>query len=259
MLPFQRLSPLAAALFVVMGAVGCQSTTPPEVQNQATAEAPAATALPPPATPEEKEQAVLQYAQMRLMKSFDQRCHWLDGLAQLALDASLVERSAWLEWQKVDAKQAEAKAKDLIAQNASIACNSPTGQQHQSGIRYGVWQMRSSWALRAYSLLPDKEQPLWYVEKSSVARHRAALDTAIAGMKEINARSTEISLEMFRSQAGNLLATRCNAQDKQCPAVPADAGYRAYAEKVLTQAEAYASALEGAEDKVGKSMLPKAE
>lgn len=245
------LRPLALAL-LVMGAAACQSTTQPEAPQQATAEAPPAITLPPPATPAEKEQAILGYAQMQLMKSFDKRCNWLGDIERSALDASLNERKAWMQWQQMDMKQAVDKTAELASKNAGIACDSAEGQQHRSGIQFGVWQMRSSWAMRGYSLLPGDDQPGWYAGKSNVNQHRAALDAAIAGLKHISAESIEISLGAFRAQASALLAVRCKAQDRQqCPVLKADAGYRAYAEQVLVQTEAYAAALENVQDKTG--------
>lgn len=248
---FPRLRPLAFALLVMAGVAACQSTTQPEAPQAATAEAPPAITLPPPATPAEKEQATLQYAQIHLMSSLAKRCQWLGEIEQLAVNAALKEREAWIQWQHLDMGQATAKAAELDGKNAGIACDSAEGKQFREGIAYGAWQMRSSWALRGYTLLPGQDQPAWYAGKSSVAQHRAALEAAIAGLKGISANAIQVSLERFRSEAGALLAVRCKAQDKQCPALKADAGYRIYAEQVLAQTETYAAALENVQDKTG--------
>ena len=247
-----RLRSLTLALIVIGAAAGCQSTTQPGAQEQAasTQAAPAIT-LPPPATQPEKDQAILQYAQISLMANMAKRCQWLGEIEQLAVNAALKEREAWIQWLQLDMGQATAKATELEGKNAGIACDSAEGQQFREGIAYGAWQMRSSWALRGYTLLPGQDQPAWYAGKSSVAQHRAALEAAIAGLKGISANAIQVSLERFRSEAGALLAVRCKAQDKQCPALKADAGYRLYAEQVLAQTETYAAALENVQDKTG--------
>ena len=247
-----RLHSLALALVVMGGAAGCQSTTQPEAQDQATStKTPAAITLPPPASQAEKDQAILQYAQISLMASLAKRCQWLGDIEQLAVNAALKEREAWIQWQQLDMAQANAKAAELNSKNAGIACSSAEGAQHRAAIAYGAWQMRSSWALRGYSLLPGDGQPRWHEGKSSVASHRAALEDAIAGLKKLSAESIEGSLDTLRGQASALLAVRCKAQDKQCPALKADAGYRIYAEQVLAQTETYAAALENVQDKTG--------
>lgn len=244
--------PLTLALIALTGLPACKSNNPPEAPGQTPSSvAPATVTLPPPATQAEKDQAYLQFAQINLMASMADRCNWLGDMEKLAVNAALKEREAWIQWQQLDMKQATQTANDLRAKNAHIVCDSAEGKQYREGIAYGAWQMRSSWAIRGYSLLPGTDQPDWYAGKSRVAQHRAALDAAIAGLKGISANAIDVSLERFRGEAAALLAVRCKTQDKQCPVFKADAGYRTYAQQVLVQTEAYAAALEHAQDKTG--------
>lgn len=238
-----RLRPLAP-LLALLATTACNSAALPE-------EATKAPDLPP-VTEEQRAQALLQYAQIRQMEALGKRCAWLGEIEQMAVAASWKERQAWMAWQKLDMAQAEAMANDLVKQSEGIDCKSPAGEQHRLGLGYGAWQMRSSWAMRGYSLLPSGERPAWFGGKSSVARHRPELESAVNGLKAIHASSVQASLDMFDKESVRLLAVRCTAADKDCAAMDTDAGWRAYAETILQQAEAYAAALQKVTDKTGR-------
>ena len=184
-----QLRPLVFALFAAGAVNACQANAPQAVT--ATAEAPAAITQPPPASQAEKDHAILQYAQMQLMKSFGKRCNWLGSIEQTAIDASLREREAWLQWQGGDLAKAKETATELEHKTSSIACDSGEGRQNQLDIGAAAWQMRSSWALRGYALLPGKDQPQWFEGKSTLAQHRPALETVVAELKGINGGTAE--------------------------------------------------------------------
>ena len=209
-------------------------------------------AAAPVVTQEQKDQSILQYAQIRQMEAVATRCGWLGDIEKVAVAASWKERQAWMAWQQVDTTQAQAKADELVKQSAAIDCKSAEGEQHRLGIGYGAWQMRSSWAMRGYSLLPGADRPSWFGGKSKVAQHRPALDAATAGLEAIGKGSVQAGLEMFNKESERMLAVRCTSADKACPKPSTDAGWRNYAETVLQQAESYADALEKAEDKTGR-------
>ena len=242
--------PLALALLVAGAVTGCQATTPPPATPAAKV-VPAPITQPPPATQAQKDQAILQYAQISLMAGLAKRCQWLGDIEHLAVNAALKEREAWIRWQQLDMQQATAKANELAARHTGLVCDSAEGRQMGSGVAYGAWQMRSSWALRGYTLLPGPDQPGWYTGKSTTAQHRAALEAAIAGLKSIGTNAIDVSLERFRGEASTLLSVRCADKDKSCPAVEADPRYREYAEQVIQLTEAYANALESVQDKTG--------
>lgn len=50
----------------------------------------------PPATAEQKAQAIEQYAQISEMAALGKHCSWLTPIAQLAADVSAQERLAWI-------------------------------------------------------------------------------------------------------------------------------------------------------------------
>ena len=236
--------PLFSALALLLAATACSASRPDTTEQAA--------ASPPEVTQEQKDQAILQYAQMRQMEAVGTRCGWLGDIEQVALAASLQERQAWMSWQQVDSAPAEAKAKELVAGSAGIECKSTEGEMHRTGIGYGAWQMRSSWAMRGYSLLPGADAPAWYGGKSSVASHRPALQAAIAGLKAIDESSVQASIDRFKQESEQLLAIRCKQAEQGCPTANADAGWRNYGKLVLQQTEIYAAALEKVNDKSGR-------
>lgn len=250
MLDTLRLRPLASALALLAAATACQSKALPD--KSADAAEPAA----PPITQAQKDASYLQYAQIRQMEALGTRCQWLGPAEQVAVAASHKERHAWMTWQQLDMAKAEADAKAAIERSNTIECSSTEGKQHWLGLGYGAWQMRSSWAMRGYTLLPTADRPNWFAGKSSVARHRPALEAAIAGLKAIDTASVEASLALFQKEAEPMLAVRCKASDKGCPKASIDPTYATYAEQVLQQAEAYAVVLEEVDDKAGKPPEP---
>lgn len=250
-----RHTSLALALLAFTAA--CHSASPPAQGTDpaaapATATEPAGVPAQEAVTQEQKDAAPLQYAQMRLMEALGNRCSWLAPAEQAAVAASAAERQAWLVWQGLDMAGAEAQAEGLIGQSESIDCDSAEGQQQRLGLGYGAWQMRSSWALRGQAMLPDADRPAWFAGKSNLIEHRAALDEAVAGLKAIEASSVGASQAMFLRQAKQMLAVRCEAADRDCPDADTDAGYRAYAEAVIKQAESYAQVLSQTDDKTGR-------
>lgn len=247
-----RHTSLALALLAFTAA--CHGAAPPEP----VAPEPTATTEPAPTpsrqvvTQQQKDAAPLQYAQMRLMEALGNRCRWLGPAERAAVSASIAERQAWMEWQGLDMAGAQAQAEGLIGPSQRIDCNSAEGEQQRLGLGYGAWQMRSSWALRGQAMLPGAERPGWLAGKSSVGKHQAALDEAVAGLKAIEASSVERSQQMFRQEAEQMLAVRCEAADRDCPSAGADPGFRNYAETVIKQAEDYAQVLSQTDDKSGQ-------
>lgn len=242
-----RLRPLAP-LLALLATTACNSAALPE-------EATKAPDLPP-VTEEQRAQSLLQYAQIRQMEALGKRCGWLGEIEQVAVAASWKERQAWRAWQQLDNAPADTKAEELTKQSEAIDCKSAEGEQHRLGLGYGAWQMRSSWAMRGHSLLPGAERPAWFAGKSSVAGHRPDLEAAIAGLKAIDEGSVQASLNMFNKESEQMLAVRCTPVDKGCPFPGNDTGWRAYAETVLQQTEAYATALAKVQDKSGRPPEP---
>lgn len=242
MLTTHRFRPLAPLLALLV-TTACNSASLPDEATKA--------ADAPPVTEEQKAQSLLQYAQIRQMEALGKRCGWLGEIEQAAVAASWKERQAWRKWQQLDNAPADTKADELVKQSEAIDCKSAEGEQHRLGLGYGAWQMRSSWALRGHSLLPGAGRPAWFGGKSSVARHRPDLEAAVAGLKAIDEGSVQASLDMFDTESERMLAVRCTPADKGCPSASDDAGWRAYADTVLQQAEAYAAALAKVQDKSG--------
>lgn len=234
----------------------CHSASPST--DAVEAAAPNDVPQPAVATPAQKAAAPLEYAQIRQLEALGSRCAWLGAAELAAVKASAEERHAWLVWQGLDIVAATDQADALVEQSGDIDCESAKGEEYRTGVGYGAWQMRSSWALRGHAMLPGPDSPAWFAGKSSVIDQRAALDEAVAGLKAINAASVELSQEMFRDDATRMLATRCPASGSDCPASESanDVGWNTYAEKVLQQTEAYAELLNGIEDKVGRPPEP---
>ena len=244
-----RIHPLVPLLSLLVATTTACSAAAPEADA-------AASGATPAVTQEQKDQAILQYAQIRQLEAVGTRCGWLGDIEKVAVAASWKERQAWMTWQQVDTAQAQAKADELIKQSEAIDCKSAEGEQHRLGIGYGAWQMRSSWAMRGYSLLPGADRPAWFAGKSSVAGHRPALDAALAGLNAVGQTSVQASLEMFNRESEQTLAVRCKPADKNCPKASTDAGWHAYAETLVAQSEAYAEALEKTADKAGRPPEP---
>lgn len=208
--------------------------------------------LPAP-TAEQKAQAVAQYAQIRDMAAFGEHCNWLTPIEKLAVDISADERWAWLTWQKADLAQAKKEADARIKQADGADCKALDDKR--TAVQFGAWQMRSSWALRGYSMLPSEKHPAWFAGKSSLQTHRKALEAAFNGLLDFNAESIALSVELFDQTSPTWLSVRCKDKDAGCPAPIKDKGERAYAESVVKLAERYAQALESVDDKAG---IPKA-
>lgn len=251
-LPIRHTS-LALALLAFTAACHSESSPAQPIEQDPTAATSPAPALSQEVvTQQEKEAAPLQYAQIRLMEALGNRCRWLGPAEQSAVAASVAERKAWLDWQGLDLAGAEAQAEGLIGPSERVECDSAQGREERLGLGYGAWQMRSSWALRGHAMLPGEGRPGWFGGKSSVKNHRAALDEAVASLKAIDATSVERSQQMFRQQAEQMLAVRCDAADHGCPDADTDPGFRSYAEAVIQQAENYARVLSQTDDKVAR-------
>lgn len=203
----------------------------------------------PPATAQEKAQGIVQYAQIRQMAAFGTHCSWLTPIAQLAVDISAEERLAWLTWQKADLAAAQDEAAALVKQAESGDCTTLTDKRKAT--QFGGWQMRSSWALRGYTMLPIKAHPAWFAGKSTLGEHSKALETVYHDLLKLSATSVTTSIQMFDQTSPTWLSVRCKAKEKGCPAAITDKGQRDYAEAVVKLAERYAAALENVDDKAG--------
>lgn len=235
-------------LLTATATAACQGTTPPS--SVATTSTPAATL--PEATAEQKELALLAYAQLRQLEAIGTHCDWLGAVELAAVTASQEERMAWITWQKLDTAKAAADAIALIDKTKNIDCKSAEGDQYRTGVGHGAWQMRSSWALRGQSMLPDSNHPSWFKGKSSIVGFRDSLEQAVAGLEKINAGSVESSQAMFLKETESLLPVRCKSTDSDCPVMTDDTGLRSYAEKVIELTEAFAKTLSQTSDKTGQ-------
>ncbi|WP_374013075.1 hypothetical protein [Pseudoxanthomonas koreensis] len=202
-------------------------------------------------TQEHLQLASRQYAELQQMLALDERCHWLEPAARTALDATAQERMAWFNSHGGQAGHPEAAAKAAIAAKAALDCNSPEAKGLAHAIRYGSWQMRTTWALRGDALLSGADRPAWLKGKSSVHTHRAALVEAIQGLEAKYGVSIQNAKPKVRQEAEALLAVRCTGADNGCPKAEQSAAKRAYAEAWLKQAERYAAVLSKTKDKVG--------
>lgn len=236
---------LAAALGLAIATAHAQAPAP---AGKATPATPAAAADD---SQHQLQLASRQYAEMQQMLALDTRCKWLEPIARTALEASAQERLAWFNAHGGEPGHPEAAARQAVAARAALACNSPEAQELAQAIRYGTWQMRVSWALRGEALLPGAGRPDWFKDKSTVAMHRAALEEAASGLEDTYGASIKRARKAVREEAEALLAVRCTASDKACPATTLDAGARAHADAWVKQAERYAAALSGTRDKVG--------
>lgn len=218
----------------------------------AAASKPAATATPP-VTTQQKEQALAQYVQIREMAALGKHCSALDPIGQMAVQISAEERLAWLTWQQGDLAMAKSKANAAVKQAESADCK--TLSEKLKAVQFGSWQMRSSWALRGFSMLPIKTHPAWFAGKSNLDAHRKSLETAHDKLMAFDTASVTASGHMFDQSTPSLLSVRCKSKETGCPAPITNKRQRAYAETVVKLTERYAAALEKADDKAG---IPKA-
>lgn len=211
---------------------------------------------PAAVTAQQKEQAPNQYVQIREMAALGSHCSWLTPIEQTAVEISGEERLAWLTWQKVDLVAVRDRAAAAVKQAEAADCKALTDKR--KGAQFGSWQMRSSWALRGYSMLPMNTHPAWFAGKSTVAAHSDALEAAYKGLLAYSATSVPASVQMFDQTTPSLLSVRCKSKEAGCPTATTDKGERRYAETIIKLTERYAAALESADDKTGipKALIP---
>lgn len=207
-----------------------------------------------PVTAAQKDQAVEQYVQIRELGALGTHCSWLTPIEQQAVDISADERLAWLTWQKADLGMAKQKAAARVKDADSADCKPLTDKR--KAVQFGAWQMRSSWALRGYSMLPIQGHPAWFAGKSTVAAHSTALETTFSKLLAYSSESVTASTQMFDQSTLHWLSVRCKATDKDCPARMTDQAERGYAEAIVKLTERYAAALEKVKDKAGIPSAP---
>lgn len=246
---FPAYRPLAAALILAMA--GCadasdeapQAATPPTAAATATAE------------PVDQSAAVRQqYAQLVEMQTLAERCQWLAPIDALAVSLTTAERR--------DRLVADGVADALLESDLTLGktkgerfdCASKEAADYADAVGYAAWQMRVTWALRGYSLLPGEGRPDWFKGRSPVEQHRAALEEAHAGLQARFATSINQARPKLLEEAGTMLALACPGNGEPCPRAEGDgnAAEEAYASAWLEHVEAYADALAGVEDKVGQ-------
>ncbi len=197
-----------------------------------------ASATAPAAAP--TQQAQLQHLELTRMQLIDDRCHWLDPTSRVALDATEAERRAWLH---EAAPGQGATPADITANAERAKAVSCTSNSDATAIRYGAWQMRVTWALRAYALLDGKDRPAWFAQQSPVRAHRAALEETLAALNEKFGTSIAGSLPGIESEARQMLALHCLAKPQRCESVPGSAHGKDYARVWVQQSARFATAL----------------
>lgn len=234
---------LAAIIALTLGVAACAPAAPTNAPVSPPAALPAFE-IPAPATPEQRVLGGRQVEELDRMLALDARCGWLDPAAHAALSATAAERRAWLAWQE--------GAPAAAAQAGELACDNP---QLRTSVQYGAWQMRVTWALRAYALLDGGDRPAWLSGLSSVGTQRAVLQAVSDGLDARYAASIQQVRPGIEQEAQQMLAARCpaKAQADACPTLPRDEAFAAYAETWLEQAEAYAAVLAtvAVDDRIG--------
>ena len=246
---FLRPSLLAAALLVATSACSSKAPSAP----QANTPAPAVEI-----TQAVKDQTKQQFRELSEMQLIDDRCQWLDATSRVALDATAAERQAWLADHAADAL-ADASLLDTAKTQADAvdcAVNNAVNSKYVA-LRYGVWQMRVTWALRGYALLDGGERPAWYTQQSPVLAERAALTETHAALVEKFGASINEHLPTIETEAQQMLAAACPNTPKNCNTATPSAESAAYAKVWLDFTTKFAKAL--ANDPVKLPPVPQAD
>lgn len=197
---------------------------------------PAPPAKAPAASPAQVQAQYLQLIQMQLL---DQRCHWLDATARTALDATVAEREAWLLDQAVD-RPGQAQLASAKAKAAAVDCASKGDAQ---AVRFGAWQMRVTWTLRAQALLDAPDRPQWFARQSPVQPYAKALDEALSALQARYPGSIAQARPGIQAEAVHMLASACPNAPHRCAVEDPTAHGKAYAQAWVGQATAFAGAL----------------
>lgn len=207
----------------------------------------ASTASAAPSVTPPVQQAQLQHLELTRMQLIDDRCHWLDSTSRAALDATTAERLAWLQ----EAAPGQGAAPADIAANAerakAVECTASTDRL---AIRYGTWQMRITWALRAQALLDGADRPAWFAQQSPVRPYRAALDETLAALKERYGSDIANSRSAIEAEAVQMLAVYCPNKPQRCKSEPATSHGKDYARIWVQQSAKFAAALAVDPDKL---------
>lgn len=241
-----KIAPLVLCVLFPIASVASAASTTQTHSPEATT---GATSVPSTLTASQKSQAAEQYGQIQELAALGRHCSWLSPIEQEAVSISADERLAWLAWQHVDLPTIREGADARVKQADTANCKLLTDKR--KAVKFGAWQMRSSWALRGYSMLPLKTHPAWFAGKSTVHSHRKALETAFEKLMAYSAKSVSASIAMFDQATPVLLSVRCRSNDRGCPAAVKDPAERIYAETVVKLTERYAVALEKSDDKAG--------
>ena len=253
-----RLLVLTATLMLAASTTACQGKALPDAATDAadtaaTAAQPAATA-----TQEQKDPAVRQYSELTQMQLTDDRCHWLDATTRVALNATAAERLAWLNDQSPRLQPDPAALAAAKAHAEAARCDEGNRNPDTLSVRYGAWQMRATWAMRAQALLDGGQRPAWFSQQSPVLPFRKALDETIAAMKTKFGESVIAGLPAIEQEAEQMLALACPNQPNACPSdKPATKVGKDYAQAWVMQAATFAEAL--AKDPVKLTPVPEPE
>lgn len=229
-----RLRPLATAVALVAVATACQSKSLPD--NAADAPPPAPAAI----TPEQIDLGQRQYLELVRMQLIDDRCHWLDATSRVAVNATAAERQAWL------ADRASSQAVDEAAKAANTQQADATDCDNANdafAVRFGAWQMRITWTLRAQAMLDGEKRPAWFSTQSPTLEFRPALNETLAALNAKYGASITQSQPGIEQQAIQMLALACPKQPSNCPTLAATGHSKAYAQAWVEQATRYAAAL----------------
>jgi hypothetical protein len=211
----------------------------------------AATAAAPTATSSPAQLAQLQYLELTRMQLIDDRCHWLPATARVALDATAAERKAWLQDKAPGQTTSAAEVESNTKQANAVVC---TDTNLATGVRYGAWQMRITWTLRAQALLDGNGRPAWFSQQSPVLPYRKTLEETLAALNEKYGSSIENSRPGIEQEAVQMLALACPSKPHQCPAGETSGYGRNYAQAWVQQSARFAEAL--AKDPVKLPPIP---
>ncbi len=186
------------------------------------------------------QQAQLQHLELTRMQLMDDRCHWLDRTSRTALDATEAERLAWL---REAAPGQNASSADVAANAERAKAVNCTNSGDAVAIRYGAWQMRVTWVLRAYALLDGEDRPAWFTQQSPVRPHRGALEETLAALNEKYGGAIANSLPGIETEARQMLAAYCPNKPQRCENTSSPAHGKDYARVWVQQSARFAAAL----------------
>lgn len=233
-----RLLSLTIAAMLAVSTTACHSKAIPEAGDTSDVQPPAAV------TQEQKDLAVRMLSQLTQMQLTDDRCHWLDATTRVALNATAAERLAWLNDQSPKLQPDPAGLDAAKAHAESAVCEGGNSNPDTLAVRYGAWQMRATWALRAQALLDGGQRPAWFTQQSPVLPFRDALDETVNALKTKFGESVVAGQPAIEREAEQMLALACPNKPNACPTDTPKAGVsKAYAQTWLTQTAAFAEVL----------------